>query len=184
MLHMDFRETLGRMSEINQLKWDDVNFREKYIILKTRRKKNRSLTPRSIPMTQKLFEVLSHRYTTRNQSIPWIFWHRYWSVKENRFIEGPYKERKTIMKSLCKKANVPYFRYHAIRHSGASVMEEVNIPIGSIQRILGHENRSTTEIYLPNICNSERKAMLLFEDARKNAHTEKNLEKQSFQQYG
>ena len=26
-------------------------------------------------------------------------------------------------------------------------MDDANVPIGSIQRILGHENRKTTEIY-------------------------------------
>ncbi|MGD2098458.1 MAG: tyrosine-type recombinase/integrase [Desulfobacterales bacterium] len=43
------------------------------------------------------------------------------------------------MKTLCKKAGVKYFRYHALRHFGASLLEQANVPIGSIQRILGHE---------------------------------------------
>jgi hypothetical protein len=30
-------------------------------------------------------------------------------------------------------------------------MDSENVPIGSIQRILGHENRTTTEIYLHSI---------------------------------
>jgi integrase len=40
------------------------------------------------------------------------------------------------------------FRFHALRHFGASLLDQSNVPIGSIQRILGHENRTTTEIYL------------------------------------
>jgi integrase len=52
------------------------------------------------------------------------------------------------MKTLCRMAGIRYFRFHALRHSGASVMDASNVPIGSIQRILGHENRKTTEIYL------------------------------------
>jgi integrase len=74
--------------------------------------------------------------------------------------EGPYKERKKFMKTLCKKVDVRYFRFHALRHFGASVLDSANI--GSIQRILGHENRTTTEIYLHSIGESERKAMAIY----------------------
>ncbi len=52
------------------------------------------------------------------------------------------------MKTLCKKADVPYFRFHALRHAGASLMDNAGAPTGTIQKILGHENRKTTEIYL------------------------------------
>ncbi|MCU0591087.1 MAG: hypothetical protein MUC57_06400 [Desulfobacterales bacterium] len=40
-------------------------------------------------------------------------------------------------------------------------MDQANVPIGSIQRILGHENRLTTEIYLHSIGDSEREALNL-----------------------
>ena len=42
------RDTLGRMSEINRLKWDDVNLEEKYLVLYTR-KIDGGLSPRKIP---------------------------------------------------------------------------------------------------------------------------------------
>ncbi|MEA2085149.1 MAG: tyrosine-type recombinase/integrase [Thermodesulfobacteriota bacterium] len=52
------------------------------------------------------------------------------------------------------------------RHSGASLMDNNNVPIGAIQKILGHENRTTTEIYLHNMGDLERQAMDIFEIAR------------------
>ena len=57
-----------------------------------------------------------------------------------------------------------YFRYHALRHFGASMLDQANVPIGSNQRILGHENRFTTEIYLNGISDSERLAMDAFDE--------------------
>jgi integrase len=101
-----------------------------------------------------------------------VFWHRYWSRKENKWIEGPYKDRKRLMKGLCKKADVKYFRYHAFRHLGASILDNANVNIGSIQRILGHENRTTTEIYLHSIGEAEREAMKIFEQVSEKSHTD------------
>ena len=43
-------------------------------------------------------------------------------------------------------------------------MENINVPIGSIQRILGHENRSTTEIYLHSIGDSEMVAIRIMKE--------------------
>jgi integrase len=68
------------------------------------------------------------------------------------------------MIKICEKAGVRYFRYHVIRHFGVSLLEQANVPIGSIQRILGHENRLTTEIYLQSIGDSQRLAMQLLND--------------------
>lgn len=78
----------------------------------------------------------------------------------------------------CEKAGMRYFRFHALRHSGASVMDSLNIPIGAIQRILGHENRTTTEIYLHSIGDSERLAMDIFEGARQKSPTRSPTKKE------
>ena len=51
-------------------------------------------------------------------------------------------------------------------------MDSNNIPIGSIQRILGHENRTTTEIYLHSIGDSEILAIQGYERAMQNSHTD------------
>jgi integrase len=122
-------------------------------------------------MSEKLFEVLSRRYNTRSKDKPWVFWHRYMSRIKKAWVVGPYKERKMIMKTLCKKAGVKYFRYHALRHLGASILDRISVNIGSIQRLLGHENRSTTEIYLHSINESEREAIKVFDDLAKKSHT-------------
>ena len=165
-------ETLGRMREINQLTWDDVNLAERYVVLYTRKKKGGHRTPRKVPMTQRLYEILLRRSNNRVIGKPWVFWHRYWSKSEGKFMEGPYQDRKRLMMKLCEKAGVQYFRYHALRHAGASLMDSLNVPIGSIQRILGHENRTTTELYLHCVGDPERRAMSVFESARKKSHTD------------
>ena len=159
------RDTVGRMSEINRLRWDDVNLKHRYVTLYTRKKKGGHLTPRKVAMTKRLFEILSRRHAERDPTKPWVFWHTYTSSKTGEKCVGPYKERKKIMRTLCKKAGVRYFRFHGIRHSGASIMENNNVSIRTIQRILGHENRSTTEVYLHNLGDAEKKAMSVLDEA-------------------
>ena len=159
------RDTVARMSEINRLTWEDVSLRDRYLVLYTRKRKGGHLTPRKVPMTQRLHEILSRRYSQRDSAKPWVFWHAYTSSKTGEKCEGPYKERKRIMKTLCQRAGVRYFRFHGLRHSGASVMEKNNVPIGSIQRILGHSSRRTTEIYLHSVGEAEREAIAALERA-------------------
>jgi hypothetical protein len=53
---------MGRMSEINRLTWEDINFQERYVILYTRKKRGGHFIPRKIPMTDKLFDVVYTRF--------------------------------------------------------------------------------------------------------------------------
>ena len=169
---------MGRMSEINNLTWQEVNLERRYVVLYTRKKRGGHLTPRTIPMCERLYDVLSRRFKRRDKRKPWVFWHRYWDRFKKDWVEGPYNNRRRIMKTLCEKAGVRYFRFHALRHFGASMLDQSGVPIGSIQRILGHENRSTTEIYLHSIGDHEREAMDVlnagFENfSHTNSHTTK-----------
>jgi integrase len=166
------RDTLGRMSEINRLTWEDVDFNGLTVTLYTRKKRGGHLTPRKIPMTLRLHNILKRRHANRKEGITWVFWHEYTSSKTRKKRIGPFTERKRIMRTLCRIAGVRYFRFHAFRHSSASVMDSKNVPLGSIQRILGHENRATTEIYLHSISGSERDAIDVLEAA-----SEKSLSK-------
>ncbi|MDZ7598554.1 MAG: tyrosine-type recombinase/integrase [Desulfobacterales bacterium] len=58
--------TMGRMGEINRLTWQDVNFDARCVTLYTRKKKGGNLTPRSVPMIGKLYEVPSPAIEKRN----------------------------------------------------------------------------------------------------------------------
>jgi integrase len=151
--------TAGRVGEINGLSWEDVNFKERYVTLWTRKRKGGNREPRDIPMVQKLYDILWNRFEKRDSDMPWVFWHTYWDRNLGQYVRGKYNDRKKIMKSLCKKAEVKYFRFHALRHLTASILDDMGVAIGSIQRILGHQNRRTTEIYLHSVGEAEREAM-------------------------
>jgi integrase len=171
------RDTFARVGEVNRLTWDDVNLQQKYVVLYTRKKRGGHLTPRKVPMTQKVFEILSRRFSERDKERPWVFWHSYVNGKDGQRKVGPFKDRREVLKNLIAKAGVRQFGFHALRHAGASLMDSCNIPLGSIQRILGHENRITTEIYLHSVNQSEFVAMAIYERVRGESHSDPHSNK-------
>ena len=44
-------------------------------------------------------------------------------------------------------------------------MDQQGVALGSIQKILGHENRTTTEIYLHSLGGAEKEAIAVYEQA-------------------
>lgn len=161
------RDTLGRVGEINRLRWEDVDFNQLTVTLYTRKNKRGNLVGHAVSMTETVYEVLDRMYRKRNPLVPWVFWHRYWSRKEGKHVVGPYGDRKKVMARLCAKAGVRYFRYHPLRHQGASVMDHVGTPLGSVQRVLGHADRRTTQHYVHGVDVAERQAMEEYEAGRK-----------------
>lgn len=64
----------------------------------------------------------------------------------------PYKVRRLFLKSLCKKAGVKPFGFHALRRYVASVLADTHkVSTKQIQRILRHKSLHTTERYIKNI---------------------------------
>lgn len=169
------RETMARVGEINRLRWVDVDLAGSRVVLYTRKKKGGHLTPRIVPMTTPLKTILQKRFDQRDPAIEWVFFKRY---ERKRGVEKvvPLTYQKGLMASLCKTAGVEDFRFHALRHAGASLMERNNVPVSSIQRILGHESRTTTEIYLHSIGDAERVAMDVFEATSRKSHTKSHTE--------
>ncbi len=156
-------DTLARVGEINRLTWTDVDFTGKYVVLYTRKKRGGHLTPRKVAMTTRLHTMLVKRFRQRDPSHPWVFWCRAWSRRAGQFVTGPYQYRQSLMGKLCGQAGVRPFAFHALRHFGASLLDQAKVPLGAIQRILGHESRTTTEIYLHALGEAEREAMEIFE---------------------
>ena len=141
------------------IRYTETWFQTKAKAKKAEAEKKKEITspkPREVPMITKLYDILTYRFQQRDSQIPWVFWHSYWSRKSNKMVIGTYGDRKKIMKTLCKKAKVKYFRFHPFRHLTASILDDLGIAIGTI---LGHENRKTTEGYLHSVGDAERKAM-------------------------
>jgi integrase len=97
------RDTMARVGEINRLKWTDVDLERRCVVLSTRKKRGGHLTPRRVPMTERLYRIMLRRYRERDPQKPWVFWHTYRSTKTGEECVGPYKDRKRLMSGPAKR---------------------------------------------------------------------------------
>lgn len=144
--------TLGRSSSVNNLRWQDIG--DDYLILYTRRSRNSNIKPIRIPLNSVLTEVLAQ--------IP----HDGEYVFINKRTGKPYDYRDKIVPGLCKKARVPRYTLHCLRHFGASMLDSKGVPLCDIQALLGHEQATTTAIYLQSLRGSTKNAVKKLEGLR------------------
>ena len=71
--------------------------------------------------------------------------------------------RSKFLRTACRKAKVKTFTYHNLRHYGASKMDNANISLVDIQEVLGHEQITTTAIYIQSLKHSVKNAMKVLE---------------------
>ena len=139
--------TGARISEVLRLTWDDVNLEKKSITLWTRKRKGGGMQSDTLAMTEKLNDVMQRRWKTRNKGSQHVFCQpdgsRY--SRDDLFI-------KKFMPSLCKRAGVKPFGFHAIRHRVAAIlMDSGKATLGDIQHFLRQRRATTTEFYLRSL---------------------------------
>lgn len=133
--------TLARIDEALRIKWEDIDFRKRIISKWTRKTKNSNWKEVKVKINDELYDVLWKCWKNREQDT-WVFY--------NSRTEDRYYKRPKLMKTLCKRAGIePAFGFHSLRHLMSSLMnDDPNISTKTIQKILGHSNQKTTEIYL------------------------------------
>jgi integrase len=71
----------------------------------------------------------------------------------------PDRVRKQFQKLLAE-AGLPHMRFHDLRHSAATILLSMGVPVKVVQEILGHSNISTTlNIYAHVLPNMQNEAM-------------------------
>jgi len=144
-----------RLGEVIALQWGDIDFNNRFIIVRRSRSKSHTSTPkndkyRNVDMSRQLTECLSklkikrkEEYLAKGEGVPeWIF------ISEigTPLIEGHWRER--IFKKILEKAKIRQIRIHDIRHTYASQLIQDNRSLAYIKDQLGHHSiQVTVDIY-------------------------------------
>jgi len=136
--------TGARLSEVLNLKWEDINWEHKHLVLFTRKRRYGNYDFNVLPITPTLMSILQRRYMHRDKDT---------LVFQNRFRGGHFTNAdvRFTMKRLCKKAGVKPFGFHAIRHHIAGELLRNRMRLSDIQYFLRHKQKTTTETYLKSL---------------------------------
>jgi len=131
--------TGGRKSEIMNLNWSDVDFKEQVVHIR----KGKGKKDREVPLIQPLAVVLLDYYNERHPAInePILL-----SDNNRRISSSDFQNlfRRYLLKcGLSKKGYSP----HKCRHSLATLLYQNGVDILTIQKILGHSDLNSTKIY-------------------------------------
>jgi len=140
--------TGARVSEINQLAWEDVDFDKGTVSLATRKSKGGVKKYRTIPMLPQVKKALRFMWSRRGEgSQTWVF--------ENPRTEKPYIYRD----KLILRVGQGKIGYHHLRHTTATILAALGVETPAIQKILGHSRLETTERYIQSLPSSVVDAM-------------------------
>ena len=144
--------TLARIDEALRLTWNDINFKNRVLIKRTRKTRDGAWKKIPVKINDEIYQVLWKRWEKREQDT-WVFYN---SQTKDRFHNRP-----KMMKGLCNRAGVsPAFGFHTLRHMMSSLLnDDPKISTKTIQGILGHASQRTTEIYLHQLDGANADAM-------------------------
>lgn len=167
----DFIETIFhaglRRIEAVRLLWSrDIDFESRTVISWTRKRKDGALTPKPKAMTNTLYGILQDRYRTGNR-------------EDDRVFHFETDDLDHMMSRICKRAGVPLFTLHSLRHLGASILLSENVPLTATQNYLGHERLSTTDRYTHTFSSSTQRAVEALDGIENQDRTESDREEKA-----
>jgi len=121
-----------RKGEILNLKWVDVDLRNRIISILNSKNNEK----REIPVNEDLFQALLR--VRKNLESPYVF------CKEDGV---PYKDVKTGFRAALKRAKISNFRFHDLRHTFASRLVMKGVGLKTVQELLGHKDVRMTLRY-------------------------------------
>lgn len=159
-----------RLGELIALKWTNVDLKENTITVSESYKRTTVYKPdgtseritdkktpktqnsnRLIPIPKQLSKLLKeHKLSSKSDYV--------FSCSSGRYVAANNIGR--IQVTLCKKADIPYKNFHALRHTYATRLIENGTDIKTVSKLLGHTDIQTTlNIYVHSTDESKKSAV-------------------------
>lgn len=148
--------TAARISEITDLRWEDVNMEHGTVTLWTSKRRGGNREPRTMALTDTSLEIMRRRWADPDRHASHVF--------VNPMTGNPFSRQsrrlKYLLVDLCAKAGISKpFTAHCIRHYIATALTDADkVDVRSAQKLLGHMNIRTTQIYLHDLAVDRRTA--------------------------
>jgi integrase len=133
-----------RRSEIESLRWADVDFRRREIRVQESTKNHEY---RILPMATLVEEVLKEAQTPFHDLVM--------TYPNGR----PFLHPGVPLTKALQEAELPRIRVHDLRHSFASNLVMLGTPLNVVQKLLGHKKIETTMVYAHLAPNARRAAI-------------------------
>jgi len=127
-----------RQSEVINLKWNQINFKDNYLILDNNFIVTKSKRVRTIPLNINALQILTERQIHKKSDF--VFTYQGNQIKQ-LFIS--HKFRKLIRSAQLDSR----LTFHSLRHTFASWLVQKGVSIFEISKLLGHSDIRVTQIY-------------------------------------
>ena len=127
--------TGARHGELISLRWDQVDFERKAIVLHNTKNGER----RVLALAHHALEVMEGWYRARDPKNPLVF-------PSERYPAQPVQSRPAWLEAI-KQAGIQDFRFHDLRHSAASYLAMNGASTNEIAEVLGHKTLAMVKRY-------------------------------------
>jgi integrase len=135
--------TGARRGELFRLSWGDVDLVGGRIRLTDGKGGNGQQRERWLTMHQELAKAFAWWKEAR----PCVVDNVFMQTQSDAYMGQPFRARMHFMDTLCSRAGVRPFGFHAIRHKSAAITFEAK-GLSAAQILMGHSRATTTDIYV------------------------------------
>lgn len=161
-----------REGELLALKWENVNLEDGYIYVDESIKRVVVFNSDKSKTTQDIVKDPKTKNSRRYIYIPQILIDRLKShprTSEYVFMNSDNKcvNHKSLYSQwtkVLKKNNIPYKKFHALRHTYASTLLANGADLKSVQDLMGHYDISITQVYLHSLPETKKNVVSIFDN--------------------